>query len=898
MIMAKDLRQKIKEAIQQFGAGNLSENALNLFQTLVYITERRAPLEKPAYIAFRDSFIDSQSRFNEDKALVKEWKYVDLLFQLSKEEVTRQLSLFDTKQVDRTVIETYLFFAIEMAEEHYTRTDLSHITREVNRLFPMPVMILFKHGFSLTLSAINRRLHKRDKSKDVLEKVTLIKDIRISPAGGGDVEIPLKKGGKGVVSGNGAVTHRAHIEILFDLSFDELKNKHKFTNFVELHNAWQKTLDTSELNADFYRKISTWYYYATNTIRLPIRPEYYKDDRENAKNFTVRLICRMIFCWFLKEKRLIDPKLLELYDHHNNPVIMVKKTDNDFLKENSYYRGILQNIFLSCLNSFMNPAGRKANYLGKKYLPDDFDYSLFDKIPFLNGGLFDRLEEDNYNEKNEDGPLYIPNELFYAERLQIGTGRNARETAGLNRILSQYVFTVDESTPLEEEVALDPELLGLVFENLLAEIDPDENVAKTARKESGSFYTPRKKIDYMVNESLLLYLANYFKQQGATGYKKKLYDLIYFEKVQEQDTTFKVLVVDALDGIKVLDPACGSGAFPMGMLHRIVSLLKIVDPSNRMWLEKQLSRIEDRFQRESFAKILEQHMEDYPRKLGIIKNTIYGIDNQPLAVLITKLRFFISLLIEQKIDLTMPHKNYCITPLPNIETKIICADSLVDLEKSVFNETVFTHLREAKENYYKPNLTKDEKDAIATDIADILATYFPTFAQQVTGKKLHDQKSENIRNKGILKQWFQHANLCAPFFNIDFFFPELARKQFDITIGNPPYGGKDISDAVKSKLGLGSKDPYAAFIARFLGNGQNNTPLKIGGILALIVSDTFMTIKSHFKLRQQMMHNYIHKIIRVHPDTFKATVNTAIIVCERNKYSQTNQVFEICSPII
>ncbi|MBW7941480.1 MAG: hypothetical protein H3C64_03560, partial [Candidatus Kuenenia stuttgartiensis] len=122
--MAKDLRQKIKEAIQQFGAGNLSENALNLFQTLGYITERRAPLEKPAYIAFRDSFIDSQSRFNEDKALVKEWKYVDLLFQLSKEEVTRQLSLFDTKQVDRTVIETYLFFAIEMAEEHYTRTDL------------------------------------------------------------------------------------------------------------------------------------------------------------------------------------------------------------------------------------------------------------------------------------------------------------------------------------------------------------------------------------------------------------------------------------------------------------------------------------------------------------------------------------------------------------------------------------------------------------------------------------------------------------------------------------------------------------------------------------------------------------------------------------------------------
>jgi len=112
----------------------------------------------------------------------------------------------------------------------------------------------------------------------------------------------------------------------------------------------------------------------------------------------------------------------------------------------------------------------------------------------------------------------------------------------------------------------------------------------------------------------------------------------------------------------------------------------------------------------------------------------------------------------------------------------------------------------------------------------------------------------------------------------------LKHSGFDIVIGNPPYGGTDISDDVKLALGLGSKDPYAAFIARFLGNGTNTTPLKPNGILAYIVSDTFMTIKSHKELRQQMMNNYIHKMIRVHPDTFKATVNTAIIICERNLY--------------
>ena len=99
-------------------------------------------------------------------------------------------------------------------------------------------------------------------------------------------------------------------------------------------------------------------------------------------------------------------------------------------------------------------------------------------------------------------------------------------------------------------------------------------------------------------------------------------------------------------------------------------------------------------------------------------------------------------------------------------------------------------------------------------------------------------------------------------------------------IGNPPYGGAKISDEIKNSLGLESKDIYGAFIARFLTS--LNAPLKPGGVLAFIVSDTFMTIKTHKPLRKQMMEHYIHKMIRVHPDTFKATVNTAIIICERN----------------
>src|SRR4030067_3236726 len=176
---AAELKRKIDQSIQAFSQGNLTANALQLFQTLGYNTERQAPLDKPTFAEFKESYIQPSSPFNEKKALVTEWKYVDLLFQLSKEEVLKQTSLFATKQVDRTVIEAYLFFTIELSGEHYSRTKLAQITREVNRLFAMPAMILFKYGNALTISVINRRLHKRDGSKDVLEKVTLIKDMQI-----------------------------------------------------------------------------------------------------------------------------------------------------------------------------------------------------------------------------------------------------------------------------------------------------------------------------------------------------------------------------------------------------------------------------------------------------------------------------------------------------------------------------------------------------------------------------------------------------------------------------------------------------------------------------------------------------------------------------------------------
>lgn len=134
--MSVEIKEKIRDCITSFNAGKLTKNAIALFNCLGYNTDRQAPLGNPTYNEFRQSFVIGNSRFNEEKAFTKSWKHVDLLFQLSKDEVSQQNSLFDTKQVDRTIIETYLFFAIELNSGIYSRTALSQITREMNKLFP------------------------------------------------------------------------------------------------------------------------------------------------------------------------------------------------------------------------------------------------------------------------------------------------------------------------------------------------------------------------------------------------------------------------------------------------------------------------------------------------------------------------------------------------------------------------------------------------------------------------------------------------------------------------------------------------------------------------------------------------------------------------------------------
>ncbi len=515
-------KAQIKAALHGFTAGHFAENARHLFRVLGYASNRTLHIEPNTAEGFL-----ARWQLHPEKALLPEWHTVDFLFQLTEKEITEGMpsgfELATHTTVDPAIYRSYLFLAVKLKGSTYSRTALASITREVNKVFAIPALLLFQHGQSLTFAIIHRRPSRRDGERDVLEKVSLIKDI--------DVVTP----------------HRAHVEILADLSLGALHRAHGFTNFLELHQAWQKTLDSSVLNKRFFRELADWYFWAVENVTFPA--DAGEDVAVRNATCVIRLITRLIFVWFLKEKGLVPDAL---FDETEIKKLLTGRRDLPGAMpphESTYYQAILQNLFFATLNQEMNtpahPTRRKfrgdgrqhynitSRYRYKRYFRDaEGALRLFESIPFLNGGLFECLDKpdaerpkrllrvDGFSDR-EENPLHVPNELFFAAEQEVelnavyGTKNRRYTVRGILNILNRYKFTMAENTPIEAEVALDPELLGRVFENLLAAYNPETGT--TARKQTGSFYTPREIVNYMVDASLMAYLKSALRLNRYEG---------------------------------------------------------------------------------------------------------------------------------------------------------------------------------------------------------------------------------------------------------------------------------------------------------------------------------------------------------------------------------------------
>ncbi len=915
-------KDAIKSALAAIRTGDLLEKSKDLLSTLGYRSELTLELSGTVHDFFEE-FPPLTPNTKTEQEFRKHAESAQIIFQFTKDEIEddpQQITMLESSAFDKGNIKSFLFCAVELKDNTYSRTKYAEFTREINKRLFAPTVILFRAGDRLTIAFADRRPDKTDEDRDVLGQVTLIKDIRLNNP------------------------HRAHLDILSELSLEAcvqwIDEKKKPKNFDGLLAAWLAKLDTEELNKQFYRKLFAWYEWAVKKATFPTDENRVLKPEEHV----IRLITRLLFIWFMKEKGLVADALF------NKSQIQDLLAEGDFDNGDSYYRAVLQNLFFATLNTEIDKRGFSTSsytthrdfsrYRYKTQIRNsDRLLELFDQTPFINGGLFDCL--DSFKATGEGGyridcfsdtqyhKLSIPNRLFFDEN------------RGLLPLLEHYKFTVEENTPIEQEVALDPELLGRVFENLLAAYNPETGA--TVRKQTGSYYTPRAIVDYMVDEALVATLSQKCSPTDSDMqlWEERLRYLLDYAQIfddanewfddHETDT-----IVRTISELKILDPAVGSGAFPMGMLHKLTLALRRLDSDNTRWeeLQKELAgkRAKEAFNTQNqqerddelteISGTFERYRDsDFGRKLYLIQNSIFGVDIQPVACQIAKLRFFISLAIEQEPDSSA--ENFGIKPLPNLETRFVAADTLIDLDISetegLFQDDTVQHLLKEidkiREKFFLANnrtqkreLEEQEEDHRAhlenelnrqrTEWIEIQQREIESKIARLPNPEQREQLREQEqtiyeKRKEKFDASFEDARKIAQWkpydqnAKADWFDPEWMfgiPDGFDVAIGNPPYiqlqkeGGR-LGNLYQDK-GFDTFGRTGDIYCLFYEKAHNL--LKNSGHACLITSNKWMRAGYGKKLRDYFVTlTQPIQLLDMGPDVFDATVDTNILLFQK-----------------
>jgi type I restriction-modification system DNA methylase subunit len=596
-------------------------------------------------------------------------------------------------------------------------------------------------------------------------------------------------------------------------------------------------------------------------------------NKLNPKNFAKKLMGRIVFLYFIQKKGWLGvPKNGNWGDGDKNFLYnlfleITDKTENKkyLLKPEgfgNYYNDVLEHLFYDALNK------QNLNSVSRDIHP-----YFNSKIPFLNGGLF----ESEYNWKETE--IIIENDIF----------KEILET------FNRYNFTVKEEDPLEKDIAVDPEMLGKVFENLLAQ---DE------RKKSGSFYTPRPIVYYMVKESLLNYLKQYLPDIPDIDLKTLMDGNIDGWETLPPDSIFDNVekIDELLKEIKVVDPAVGSGAFIVSMLQEIAHMRILLS----FYIDSEKG-----------------NNTEYKFKKYAIENSIYGVDIDSGAVDIAKLRLWLSLVVEHEIDE--------IEPLPNLDYKVICGNSLISeiiagdiiisLNPPPSGLTIDKNLRsiikeyEEKKHQYFNEYNEKEKSELKSQIKQLLNKYllyrleekekeFSDMMKSIKAKSAYIvSKKRGIELAKIVEQIESikkisenvQKSISASFFPWKFEFSEVFEKGgFDIVIGNPPYiqlqksfdedrHYADLYENLNYKTFERTGDIYALFYEKGLNL------LKENGILIYITSNKWMRANYGKSLRKFLSEYEPLELIDLGPNIFdSATVDTNILIVRKRKTKEKN----------
>ena len=530
------------------------------------------------------------------------------------------------------------------------------------------------------------------------------------------------------------------------------------------------------------------------TSNQKVKNEFQRCEIDTT-NFAKKLLGQIVFLYFLQKKGWLGVAKNDAWGTGDKKFLSNLFKNN---KKRNFFDDVLEPFFYEAL-----AIERKGDY-----------YSALEcKIPFLNGGLFEPLHGYDW------------------ENIQIGLSNQVFED--VFRVFNRYNFTVREDEPLEKEVAVDPEMLGKVFENLLEIKD---------RKSKGAFYTPREIVHFMCQESLINYLdtaldnnkkkvdkgdIETFIREGDLSIERdraraegKLTDDDY--GLPDSIRKYAEEIDFALSDIKICDPAVGSGAFLVGMMTEIVRARSVLT-----------AYLNNRFNRDA-----------YTFKWRCIENNLYGVDVDASAVEIAKLRLWLSLVVDEE--------SYDqIRPLPNLDYRIVCGNSLQSVQLDLFNYKLYPELEKKKFQYFSTTSPKN-KAVLRKEIEGIIN-------KLTNGRKLFD-----------FKVYFSEV------------FSGL--KRFDVVIGNPPYGA-NLSPEEKNYLKVRFKDIVERIRNSFLYfTGLSYELVKTHGIVCLIIPNEFLFQIYMTKARRFFLEKTRWLFaINVGDDVFEAVIPACIIAFKKEE---------------
>ena len=528
----------------------------------------------------------------------------------------------------------------------------------------------------------------------------------------------------------------------------------------------------------------------------------FNHNEKKIRDYVKKMMGRITFLHFLQRKGWMCGDLNYMQNMFENSAY-----------KNDYLDSVLEPLFFGILNT--KPAEREALFTDYGW-----DKSLLNEwkdIPYLNGGLFERDEEDE------------PESRFPADYFK-----------RLFQFFSEYNFTIDENDPNDAEVGVDPEMLGKIFENLLED-----------NKDKGAFYTPKEIVRYMCQESLIAYLET---NTSVAKDKIRKFVLSPEDGVADIPDNKKPKLLTTLEEVKICDPAIGSGAFPMGLLNELLHCREVLSG--------------ERYDRAEIKK-------------SIIQNNIYGVDIEKGAVDIARLRFWLSIVVDEETP----------SPLPNLDYKIMQGNSLIESFMGV-DLSKLTYEKEYKKDKGEILLFDDEKNRLQKTVSHLLSSYY-SCSDHGRKVKLQQDISDTI-NKQLEAQAYDPVilgklktiNLAE---NKKFFlwhtwfsdvFSRPSKEGFDIVIGNPPYGA-NIDDLVSLYEELypntshGYKDIYKYFYDFGLSICKNN------GVVCYITPNTFLRQPRYGDLRRVLLEFNILQILDLGENIFEdAVVPVAICLCK------------------